>query len=90
MTEMNEKLGEETRTTAGESLFSNGIVERHNKILFEAMMKTVDDVKCEPDIALAWSVSAKNSLQNHGGYSPNQLVFGHNVSFPSLIPKVQF
>ena len=85
MTEMNEKLGVETRTTAGESPFSNGIVERHNKILFEAMMKTIEDVKCEPEIALAWSVSAKNSLQNHGGYSPNQLVFGHNVSFPSLL-----
>ena len=36
-------------------------------------------------MALAWSVSAKNSLANHHGYSPNQLVFGQNFDFPSVI-----
>ena len=40
-TEMNEKLNIETATMAGESPFSNGIVERHNKILAEAFSKTV-------------------------------------------------
>ena len=59
--EMNEKLGIETRTTAGESPFSNGIVERHNKILHETMQKTLEDTKCGTDIALAWALSAKNS-----------------------------
>ena len=38
--EMNEKLGVETATTAGESPWSNGIVERHNATLYEAMSKT--------------------------------------------------
>ena len=28
---------------------------------------------------------SKNALQNHGGYSPNQLVFGTNVNLPSVI-----
>ena len=60
--EMNEKLNIETATTAGESPFSNGIVERHNKTLGEAFWKTLLDAKCEPEIALAWAVSAKNSL----------------------------
>ncbi|XP_057305251.1 uncharacterized protein LOC130642182 [Hydractinia symbiolongicarpus] len=83
--EMNEKLNIETKTTAGESPFSNGIVERHNKILAETMFKTIEDTKCEPDVALAWALSAKNSLQNHGGYSPNQLVFGHNVNTPTIL-----
>ena len=42
-----------------ESLFSNGIVERHNKVIYETMMKTKDDAKCEPEIALAWVRSSK-------------------------------
>ena len=37
--EMNEKLNVETRTTAGESPFSNGIVERHNKICLKLLVK---------------------------------------------------
>ena len=83
--EMNEKFNVETTTTAAESPFSNGIVERHNLILAEAMLKTIEDVKCAPDVALAWAVSAKNALQNHGGFSPNQLVFGRNINTPSVL-----
>ena len=45
-------------TTAAESPFSNGILERHNLTLF----KTMDDVHCEPKIDLAWNICAKNSL----------------------------
>ena len=82
---MCEKLGIDAKTTAGESPFSNGIVERHNKIIFEAFMKTMEDVTCEAEVALAWAISAKNALQNRGGYSPNQLVFGHNTNTPSVL-----
>ena len=49
---MNENLSVETRMTAGESPFSNGIVERHNKVLFEVFSKTLD-VPCETEVALA-------------------------------------
>ena len=83
--EMNEKMNVVTSTTAGESPFSNGIVERHNQVLAEAFQKTVSDVKCEPAVALAWAVSAKNSLHNYGGFSPNQLVFGLNPNLPSIL-----
>ena len=83
--EMNEKLNVITATTAAESPWSNGIVERHNAVLYESMMKTISDTKCDADIALAWAVSAKNSLQNHDGFSPNQLVFGRNISLPSVL-----
>ena len=51
--EMNEKFNIETATTAAESPFSNGIVERHNLVLAEAMDKTIKDAKCSPDVALA-------------------------------------
>lgn len=83
--EMNEKFNVETTTTAADSPFSNGIVERHNLILSESMLKTIEDIRCSPEVALAWAVSAKNALQNHGGFSPNQLVFGRNINIPSVL-----
>ena len=82
--ELNEKFDIETSTTPGEAPFSNGIVQRNNLILFESMMKT-KDAHCSLEMALAWSVSAKNCLQNVYGYSPNQLVVGQNVRIPSTI-----
>ena len=85
MIEMNEKLGIETSTTAGEAPFSNGLVERSNKILYESMMKTMQDTKCDMSTALARAVSAKNCLQNVNGYAPNQLVFGINANMPSVV-----
>ena len=32
--------------------------------------------------AMLWAVSAKNALENVNDYSPNQLVFGMNVTLP--------
>ena len=83
--EMNEILNVVTLTTAGESPFSNGTVERHNLVVSESIKKTIQDVKCLPGVALAWAISAKNSVQNHGGFSPNQLVFAHNINLPSVL-----
>ena len=40
---------------------------------------------CESEIALAWAVNATNALQNFGDFTPNQLVFGHNVITPSTL-----
>ena len=83
--EMNEKLGIETSTTPGEAPYSNVIVKCNHRVLFESMMKTIDDCKCDLGTALAWAVCAKNCLQNVYGYSPNRLVFGSNVKLPSVI-----
>ena len=47
-------------------------------------MKTMEDAKCDTETALAREISA-NALQNHSGYSPNQLVFGTNANLPSVI-----
>ena len=44
----------------------------------------MEDVNCNMETALAWAVSAKNTLQNISGYSPNQLVFGSNFILPSV------
>ena len=83
--EMNEKLNVDTRKTAAESPFSNGVVERHNLVLFECFQKVMKDEKCDPDVALGWSVAAKNSLCNVDGYSSDQLVYGRNVNLLSVL-----
>ena len=73
---MSKKLKIETCTTAIESPSGNGTIECHNFIVAEAMEKMLEDKKCDPKIAMALAVSAKNALQNHSGQSSNELVFG--------------
>ena len=70
--------------TAAESPWSNGTVERLNGVLGKLVLKILDDVKCDTDIALAWAVAARNAYYNNSGYSPNQLVFGFNPSMPNI------
>ena len=60
-------------TTAAVSPWNNGIVERHNATLGFSVL---DDLKCDLSLAVVWAVSAKNTLHNVHGFSPNQLVFG--------------
>ena len=73
-------------TTAAESPWSNGLVERHNATLGESLHKVMaDNPGCNVKTALAWSVSAKNSLTNVHGFSPAQLALGYNPQFPSVI-----
>ena len=79
-----ENLNIYIKTTAAESPWSNGLVERHNAVLGLTVEKTVVDSKCNLDTSVAWAVSAKNSLRNVNGFSPNQLVFGRNPNFPNV------
>ena len=37
------------------------------------------------DVALAWAVNAKNTMQNHLGFSPIQLVVGNNPNLPNVM-----
>ena len=60
---------------------SNDIVERHNSVLDNTVLKLTDDLKCSVANALVWAVSAKNALHINLRYSPSQLVFGKNPIF---------
>ena len=72
-------------TTAAESLWRNGIVERHNVTLGFSVEKIMDDLKCDLiSLAVASAVSAKNTLHNVHGFSPNHLVFEKNPNFPTV------
>ena len=72
-------------TTPGESPWSNGVIERHNGILMETVRRVMDDMHCDLETALPWSICAKNTLSNVNGYSPNILVFGQNPNEPSIL-----
>ena len=50
--EVSQILGIEVIMPPGESLFSNGIVKRHTKVLYETMMKTRQDAGCDDNVAL--------------------------------------
>ena len=82
---MNEQLNIQTATTAGESPFSNGMVEKHNSTLGEALKKTMMNEKCSAELALCWATSAKNALPSYGGVSPNMLVFSRNINVPNIL-----
>ena len=83
--EMGEQLNINIRTTGAESPWSNGIVGKHNSVIDNMMEKVLADVSCSLEVALGWCLSAKNALLNSYGYSPNQLVFGYNPNFLSVM-----
>ena len=83
--DMSQNMNIVVKTTAAQSPWSNGLNERHNGILGEMVTKTLEDGLCSMEVALGWSVSAKNTLHNVNGFSPNQLVFGFNPNMPSML-----
>ena len=72
------------KKTATESPFFNGLMERHNAILEEMLLKTYKESKLSSEIALLWITNAKNSSNVHG-FSPYQLVFGMNPRLPNVL-----
>ena len=80
-----ELLNTKVLTSAAYSPWSNGIVERHNAVIENMLLKIVEDGSCSVKNALVWAISAKNALHNNRGYSPNQLVFGRNPNLPSVL-----
>ena len=72
-------------TTVAESPWSNSLIERHNAILGLTVTKSMEDIKCDLQLAVSWAVSTKNSLKNVYSFSPNQLVFGKNSNFPTYL-----
>lgn len=52
---------------------------------FSVRKKTIENTNCCFEVALAWAISAKNTLHSVHGYSPNQLVFGKNPNLPAFL-----
>jgi len=84
MRDFGERFNIKMMTTAAESPWSNGVCERQNAVIADGVRKVIADTNCTVDVALAWTVSARNCLANHSGFSPNQLVFGQNPALPNV------
>ena len=86
-TNMAEMFNINAKPTAVESPWPNGTVERHNAVLAKTIEKLIlqHNSKYPIDVIIAWAVNTKYSLYNFYGYGPNQLVFGHNPSLPSIL-----
>ena len=84
MRALGESFNIKVLSTAAESPWSNGIVERLNAVLGNMVSKISEDANCDVHTALAWAVSARNAFDNNGGFSPNQLVFGFNPTIPNV------
>ena len=44
----------------------------------------MEDIKCDLQLAVSWAFSAKTSLKNVHGLSPNQLVFREKLNFTNV------
>ncbi|XP_062575311.1 uncharacterized protein LOC134267393 [Saccostrea cucullata] len=82
---MAENFNMEVKTTAANSPWSNGLLERHNRTLTEILQKLRAENDCEWETALNWALMAKNALHNVHGFSPYQLVYGRNPNLPSVL-----
>ena len=82
--DMCESLNIIVKSTAAESPFSNGLVERHNLIIADMLDKILEENSIEFDLALAWCPNAKKSITNVHGFSPFQLAIGQNPKLPSV------
>ena len=85
--EMCQSMGVKIKTSPSESPWCNGTVERHNGILGKMIESIMEDTACHIDTAIAWSVNAKNSLNNVYGFSSHQLVFGQNPKIPGILSE---
>ena len=82
---LGDHFGIKLMCTAAESPWSNGVCERMNYLLGISVQRIMTQMKVNVHIALSWAVAARNSLHNHNGFSPNQLVFGKNPAFPNVL-----
>ena len=80
-----EKFGFEMKTTPAESPWCNGLLEQHNSILTEKMLKIKEAENLDWETALSLALFAKNALHSVHGFSPYQLVSGKNPQSPSVI-----
>ena len=72
--------------TAALSPNQNGMCERNHAVVDSMIQKMMDkDPQLDIETALCWALNAKNTLENHQGFSPAQLVFGKNPTLPSVL-----
>ena len=84
--EVTSALNIEHLTTGANSPWQNGTVEKNHQST-DAVINAVqrDYPKMNLEIALAWAVTAVNSMSSVRGFSPHQLVFGRQIKLPNIL-----
>ena len=83
--ELTEQFNIEICGTSANSPWQNGICERNHYIVDVCVEKMIEDgPSMKLEVVLAWVVNVKNSMENHDGFSPIQLVLGTNPHLPSV------
>ena len=86
MREVANQLNIQLLTTGAYSPWQNGVVERNHystDIIIHSVLRDYPKMKLE--VALAWAVTAVNSMTNVRGFSPHQLVFGRQIKLPNIL-----
>ena len=73
---------------AAKSLWSNGLIERHNGIIGYTFAKNMEDCKTDLSIALSLVVSANNYLKIVNGFSLNQQKKQQRLDFYQVKMKI--
>lgn len=86
MREVASQLNVELLSTGANAPWMNGLVER-NHYTTDTIVKAVkrDYPNMSLDVALAWAVTAVNSMSSVRGFSPYQLVFGRSIKLPNIL-----
>ena len=81
-----EQYNIEVCTIGASSPWSNGTCERNHAVIDFIVDKMLEeDPKMKIEVALADAISAKNSVQNHLGFTPIQLVTDTLLKIPSIL-----
>ena len=71
--------------TAAKSPWSNNLVECHDVWLKLIVCKTIEEINCDLDLAVAWALSAKNSLKSGNGFSPRSTCIWKKQTFQMFL-----
>ena len=86
MREVASALNIQLLTTGAHSPWQNPINERNHGITDSIVKATLRDYpKMSLEVALAWAITAVNSMSNVRGFSPYQLVFGRQIKLPNIL-----
>ena len=86
MREVASALNVQLLSTGANSPWSNGTTESNHGTTDRVAVAVKRDFPNMPlEVALAWAVTAVNSMSSVRGFSPYQLVFGKNIKLPNIL-----
>ena len=86
MVEFSQNMGLRLYLTAGHSPFSNGSMERNHYSIDLTILKLLEEDKdIDIEDALRKALYAYNTQVRKSGFSPYQLVYGKQFSFPGIV-----